>query len=169
MMIGGAIALRGAEAALYLLPMGGLFISWLLPPERATWLESLLHVAVIPILAALAVIRIELFVHFALWPMLLFIVLAGDGRWIGAWLGAMLLGGRRALRTMRLVIGVMSCGPTQLAVAVIAAHADLLDESLLLAIVFSATVLEVLTPARRTFAQRIARTEAELNDRAQQD
>lgn len=154
--------LRGASGLLYVLPLVALAMSWIAPRIESRQIDSLLHVILIPSMAALATISVELFIHFALWPLLLFILLSGDGRWLGSWLGAMLLGGRKGLRTMRLMIGVMACGPTQLAFAVIAAHGDLLDESLVMAIIAGAVLLEILTPARRRLARHIARTEQEL-------
>ncbi len=114
---------------------------------------------VIPALAALAAVRIEFFAHFALWPILLLLALSGDGRWLGALVGAMMLGGRRGLRTMRLVLGSMACGPTQLAIVALTANLWLIPGQAIMALTFGAVLIEATAPLRRSMAKRL--TEAE--------
>ncbi len=156
--------ISGMTGLLVALPLIALLVGQSIRKLDAQWIDGLVQFVLLPVLAALAAIKVELFIHFAIWPVLLFVALSGDGRWLGAFIGAMLLGGRRALRTMRLAIGVMACGPTQIAVAAIAGHGGLLDGSLLLAILSGAVLIEVFTPARRALAERIAQTEAELDE-----
>ena len=160
--------IAGTRGLLLTLPMYGLIVSWVIRRINARWFDMMLHFVLLPMLGACAASKLELFVHFVIWPVLLFVLLSGDGRWLGALLGALLLGGRRGLRTMRLVVGVMACGPTQLAVAVIAGHGELLDGPLLLAVVSGAVLIELLAPMRRGLAERIARTEAELEELEQE-
>jgi hypothetical protein len=118
----------------------------------------------LPALAACAAVRIEVIEHFAFWPLLILLLLSGDGRWLGAVTGALLLGGRRALRTMRLVLGSMACGPTQLAVLALAVHLWALPDELPLALLVGAIVIDATTPARRKIAQQLIEAETELSD-----
>ena len=76
----------------------------------------------------------------------------------------MILGGRKNLRTMRLVLGSMACGPTQLAIAAIAVHTSTVDQNIPLALLLGAVIIEVTTPARRAMSRRLAQTEAELEE-----
>ena len=99
--------------------------------------------------------RIDLFLHASLWPPLLLILLSGDGRWVGATIGALLPGGRPGLRTMRLVMPAMACGPTQIAFAALVLHEALLPEDLVLALVAGAVLVEATTPWRGRIAGSI--------------
>ena len=82
----------------------------------------------------------------------------------GAFLGAMLPGGRKTLRTTRLVIGSMSAGTTQLAVTAIAAHVWAIPETLILPLLLGSLLIEFTAPARRQFARHLAEMEAELEE-----
>jgi hypothetical protein len=118
----------------------------------------------LPLLAASVGLRIDIYTHFALWPIVMFVLLSGDGRWLGAFMGAMLPGGRTGMRTMRLVMGSMACGPTQLAVAALAAHTWSLPESIPYALLLGAVYIETSTPLRRIMARRLAQTEEEMEE-----
>lgn len=118
----------------------------------------------LPVLAACAAVRIEVIEHFAFWPLLVLLLLSGDGRWLGAVTGSLLLGGRSGLRTMRLVLGSMACGPTQLAVLVIALHLWALPDELPLALLIGALVIDATTPARRKIARDLAEVETEWSN-----
>lgn len=120
--------------------------------------------AFLPALAGCAAVKIELFEHFAFWPLLVLLLLSGDGRWLGAVTGALLLGGRSGLRTMRLVLGSMACGPTQLAVLAIAVHLWALPDELPLAMLLGAIVIDATTPARRRIAEQLVEAETEISD-----
>jgi hypothetical protein len=137
---------------------------WLIPaPTRAVpALRALLNHLVLPAAAACVAVKIDLLDDFAFWPALVIMLLSGDGRWLGAFAGATILGGRRGLRTMRLVLGSMAAGPTQLAVAAVAVHAWLLSPRWALALLLGAVVLELMAPARRGMARKLIRTEQEI-------
>ena len=110
--------------------------------------------------------RIEFFNAFSLGPIILLGILSADGRWVGALFGALLPGGRKGLRTMRLVIGSMACAPTQLAVATLALHTRLISESTALALLGGAALIAITDGARRRMALQLASAEDEL-DRAE--
>lgn len=118
----------------------------------------------LPVLAACAAVRIEVIEHFAFWPLLVLLLLSGDGRWLGAVTGALLLGGRPLLRSMRLVLGSMACGPTQLALLAIAAHLSALPDELPLALLVGAVVIDATAPARRKIARELAEVESEWSN-----
>jgi len=130
--------------------------------RRAVSGLGLVNLLLLPALAALVAIKIDLFAHFSFWLIVVIVLLSDDGRWLGAYLGAMLPGGRPGLRTMRLVMGAMAAGPTQLAIAASAAHAWLLDGAATLALLLGALVMEVTAPARRGMAARIAEAEEQI-------
>ncbi len=115
-----------------------------------------------PILTAIALLRVDLLEAFAFWPVLLVLLLSGDGRWTGAFLGAMLPGGRRGLRTMRLVMPAMAAGPTQLAVAAIATVAWMIPQDLTLALLLGVLAIEASAPVREATVDRLLEVEDEL-------
>jgi hypothetical protein len=133
-------------------------------PFIDTIVRNLLDIALVPSLAACATLRINPFLEFAFWPFLAFVLLSGDARWLGAFLGAMLPGGRRGLRTMRLVLGSMACGPTQLAITALASHQWALSGPILFALICGAVIIEVTAPLRRSLSRRLIETEAELDE-----
>jgi len=118
----------------------------------------------IPALTAAVAIKINMYQHITLWALIVFVLLSGDGRWLGAYIGTMTLGGRRSLRSMRLVLGSMACGPTQLAVTAIALHVWLIPETLGLALLAGAILIEITTPMRRRMAAELTEAEAEIEE-----
>lgn len=166
----GLFMLRDMASLPLLLPLLALPLGWLLPTIMpgvsmqkkvpGTFFDAVM----IPSLAACVAFKADLFGEFAIWPVIVIMLLSDDGRWIAAFLGAMIPGGRRALRTMRLTLGSMAAGPTQLAVTAIGAHAGLIPASLVLPLMLGAALIEVTAPARRGIARRLAETEAELDD-----
>ncbi|MDY7108139.1 MAG: hypothetical protein SYC29_05835, partial [Planctomycetota bacterium] len=175
------VMVRGAAGMLWWLPLLALPLGWLLPPpecrkkgsgvvsrREASGEEPVtappvmggaLECVFVPLLAACVGMRIDIHGHFALWPIIVFVLLSGDGRWTGAFMGAMLPGGRGGMRTMRLVMGSMACGPTQLAVAALAAHTWALPASIPCALLLGAIYIEASAPFRRIMARRLAETE----------
>lgn len=121
----------------------------------------------IAMLAALMAIRIDLHISWT-WTMLGMVValglLADDGRWLGALIGAMLPGGRSGLRTMRLVMPAMAAGPTQLAVAALAMQTWLLPERFALPLLAGVILIEVTAPARRNIAAQLVEVESEIEN-----
>ncbi|MHC5024604.1 MAG: hypothetical protein ACYTGG_11980 [Planctomycetota bacterium] len=170
---------RGLEGLAWSMCLLALPLGWALPAlasesrdavtelRPAPWsarrvAEEVLRCALVPSVAACLAVRIEVFAHFAFWPLVVLVILSGDGRWIGAFIGAMLPGGRRWLRTMRLVMGSVACGPTQVAVAAMAVHAWSLPETIPLGLLAGAILIEMTTPMRRAVAWRLAEAEEEL-------
>ena len=128
------------------------------------WVEPVL----VPVLAGCVAIKIDLFAHFAVWPIVVLLLLSGDGRWLGAYLGAMVLGGRRSLRTMRLVLGTMACGPTQLAITALAIHTWSIPGEYAMALLLGAVLIETTVGARRSMARRLIQTEEEIEQMTQE-
>jgi len=150
------------QLVLVLPPLMALAAAWLLPRLHGAYAAHARDSVLVPWVTALLAMRIEFFEHLSLWMIVTAIILSGDGRWFGAFLGAMLSGVRRSLRTMRLVLGVMSAGPAQIAFAAIALHAGLIGEQPAYALLAGAVVMELTTNARRGMAQRIEETEEEM-------
>jgi hypothetical protein len=139
-------------------------VGWLIPAAAkapGTVREVLSHVLV-PAVASCVGVKVDLHDDFAFWPILVILLLSGDGRWLGAFAGATILGGRRGLRTMRLVLGSMAAGPTQLAVTAVALHTWLLSPRFGMALLMGAVLVELMAPARRGMARRLLRTEEEI-------
>ncbi len=128
------------------------------------WVEIVL----VPVLAGCVAIKIDLFEHFAVWPIVVILLLSGDGRWFGAFVGAMILGGRRSLRTMRLVLGSMACGPTQLAITALAIHTWSIPGEYAMALLLGAVLIETTVGARRSMAKRLIQTEKEIQQMTQE-
>ena len=128
------------------------------------WVERVL----VPVLAGCVAIKIDLFAHYAMWPIIVILLLSGDARWFGAFLGAMVLGGRRSLRTMRLVLGSMACGPTQLAVTALAIHTRSIPGEFAMALLLGAVLIETTVGARRSMARRLIETEEEIQRMTQE-
>lgn len=145
------------------LPLLAAPLSWLIWASGGRWIERALHHVLAPTLAACVAMRVDFYENFAFWPILIVLLLSGDGRWLGAFAGAMLLGGRHNLRTMRLVLGAMASGPTQLAVAAVAVHMRVIDGEWALALLLGAVLIEVTVNARRSMAQRLVATEHEID------
>lgn len=128
------------------------------------WVEIVL----VPVLAGCVAVKIDLFANFAIWPIIVILLLSGDARWLGAFLGAMVLGGRRSLRTMRLVLGSMACGPTQLAVTALAIHTGSIPGEYAMALLLGAVLIETTVGARRSMARRLIETEEEIERMTQE-
>lgn len=126
------------------------------------FLQRALDWILLPALAAMVASRIELFEHFVLWPIVVAVILSGDGRWLGAFMGAMLSGARKSLPTMRLVLGAMSAGTAQIAFTAVALGAGVIEEQLAYALILGAVVTEATAPFRRHTARRIEETEEEI-------
>ncbi len=138
------------------------------PQKEAGIFFRVTQVLLVPTLTACVAIRIDLFEHFALWPIVVILLLSGDARWFGAFVGAMVLGGRRSLRTMRLVLGSMACGPTQLAVTALAIHTRSIPGEFAMALLLGAVLIETTVGARRAMAKRLIQTEQEIEHMTQE-
>ena len=129
--------------------------------RRMRW--TAMHVMV-PTLTACVAVKIELYEQFRWWPILVLVLLSSDGRWLGALLGAMLPGGRRSMRSMRLVMGASAAGPTQLALAALALHAAVISEPAAYGLLLGAIVIETTVNARRAMAMQLIEAERELGE-----
>lgn len=173
---------RGMEGAVRLSPLVALPLAWLSElrlgrriaeservssnnDQRQSPMRALILEWLIAMLAALVAIRIDLHISWT-WTMLGMVVtlglLADDGRWLGALIGAMLPGGRSGLRTMRLVMPAMAAGPTQLAVSALALQAWMLPERFALPLLAGVILIEVTAPMRRSMAGQLAEVEEEI-------
>lgn len=152
------------DKLVWLAPMLAHPISWLLPKFGSVFVKRTLEHVLFPLLAALVMIRVDLILHARIGMIIVIMLLAGDGRWLGAFCGAMAPGGRRSLRTMRLILGTMSCGPTMLAVAGIGVATGALGESPTLALALGVGLIEATTPMRRLMARRLAETDEEIEE-----
>ena len=154
-----AASLLAAPLAHHLFPQKGSgVVSEGIGASLGGWVERVL----VPVLAGCVAIKIDVFSHYAMWPIIVILLLSGDARWLGAFLGAMVLGGRRSLRTMRLVLGSMACGPTQLAVTAIAIHTGSIPGEYAMALLLGAVLIETTVGARRSMARRLIETEEEI-------
>jgi hypothetical protein len=160
--LGAARVFGGPSLLLAMSPALALPLSWLLAavaPLRHAALAALQQHLLLPMLAAAVAVRVDLFAHFDLWPIVLLMLLSGDGRWLGAMAGALVPGGRSPLRTMRLVLGSMSCGPTQLVVSALALWNGIIQERFAFGLLAGAALIEVLGPARRAIAHKLVQAE----------
>jgi hypothetical protein len=163
------VVAHGARGALWALPGWAGVLSWFFSRGFAAAASSIGQSVLLPGVTAASWIEVEIFHHFALWPIVLLVLIAGDGRWFGALVGAMLAGGRGALRSMRLVMGAMSAGGAQVAFASIAFASGAIAETPLFALLAGALYMELLTAARRRLAARIEEAEEELESGAGSD
>lgn len=151
----GLWTLRQHTGMLWLWPLAATVLSWALPAARPSKLTRaarfVTQYIAIPTLAASVAVKIELFQHFAIWPLLVILILSGDGRWLGAVIGLMLLGKHNGTQAMKIGLGAMASGPTQLAVLAIAAHGWLLDGTMLFALLGGVLYIELSVPVRRWF------------------
>lgn len=115
-------------------------------------------------LCALAMVRIELFRDAAPWLIVALAVLGGDGRVAGAFLGAVLAGGRRPLRALRLSLVAGAAAPTQLALAAPAVCAEVVSPRLGMALLASAAFVELTGTVRARVAASIRELDANSTD-----
>lgn len=151
------------------MPIAVMIAGWVAPPVHGHWLRRAFEHSAVPIVVACAAITVNFFADLWFWPVLLFLLLSGDGRWLGAVIGASALGGRRGLRSMRLVLGAMAAGPSQAAVAAMGAQLDVLPNHLVVAALLGAVLIEVATPARRKVARGLEKTEHEIDEILEQE
>ena len=162
--LSGLWLLRGVHDVMFGLPVALMLAGWIAPPLRGDLFKRMLEHTAVPIVAACAAVKVDFVADLALVPILLFLILSGDGRWLGALIGATALGGRRGLRSMRLVLGTMAAGPTQAAIAALGAQLGVLPKPLVLAALLGAALIEIATPARRKFAESLEKTEREIDE-----
>lgn len=140
-------------AALAAAPAGWLVTRFV---SGGAFIRGLLKFVVVPAVTAVVAVRIDVLADLAFWPVVVLVLLSSDGRWLGAFTGAQVLGGRGGMRTMRLVMGSTAAGPTQIAVTAVAVSTWSIDASMGLALLAGAVLIEVTGPARRGVAERLA-------------
>lgn len=142
----------GVQSTLVLAPLLALPIGWLVPSQVVRAGVPVF----VPALAALTAIQLEIYVHADVWILLLLIIAGADARWAGATLGGLLTGGRTPRSTLRLTIGSMACGSTQLALAALLLHNEMIREPVALGLLVSAAILGLTTRMRRRLAAELA-------------
>lgn len=119
----------------------------------------------IPPLTALAVLPTELFLD-ARWMVMLVLALsAGDGRWLGACIGALLSGRRAPSAAARLVLPTAACSQTTVACCAIGLHAQLLPADLGLGLLAGAALAAATPSLRRRVDQGLGEVGGHRSDR----
>ncbi len=149
-----------AQGLLVAVPLLIAIIPWL-SPQLSQFVKGAANHLFVPVLGACVGMKIDIYADFSFWPFIALLIIGGDVRWMGAYFGAMSLGGRSSLRTMRLVLASMACGPTQLAVTAIAIHTWSMPGKYAFALLLSAVLIEITVSARRSMAKRLIETEYE--------
>ena len=149
------------QGLLMAVPFAAIAIPWLIP-QISQFIRGAANQLLVPVLCACLGMKIDIYADFSFWPIITLMIIGGDVRWLGAYFGAMVLGGRSSLRTMRLVLGSMACGPTQLAVTAIAIHTWSIPGKYAFALLLSSILIEITVGARRTMAKRLIETEEEI-------
>jgi hypothetical protein len=140
---------------LWAAPLAAVPLGWVARWPAVEVSRRILSLVVVPAVTACVAVRIDVLADLTPWPVVVVVLLSTDGRWLGAFTGAQVLGGRRGLRTMRLVMASTVAGPTQIVVAAIAVSTWSISTSLALALLLGAVLIEVTGPARRAVAQRL--------------
>jgi len=143
-------------------------LSWFLPAQtsddsRVRW-RGRAELLVLPPLITTSIATVDVVSSFHIWFIIVVMLLSGDGRWQAAVIGAQTLGGRRGLLTMRLTLGMMSCGATQFAVLAVGVSIEALDGRSAVAIALAAMMLDVLSPARRHVARELRQVDEAQDD-----
>ena len=150
---------HGWTGLLWAAPLAAVPLGWMTNWPAVEVTRRVLGLVIVPAMTACVAVRIDVLADGTLWPVVVLVLLSTDGRWLGAFTGAQVLGGRRGLRTMRLVMACTAAGPSQIVVAAIAVSTWSIDPSLALALLLGAVLIEVTGPARRAVAQRLAEDE----------
>ncbi len=172
----------GVGSVVFMLPLMAMPVGWIIAQrlqvvapshetaEDRTVIQRAGRWVIEPTIATLtAILCLSIDLHTQLsWTILAMIValalIADDGRWLGALLGALMLGGRQLLRTSRLVMPAMAAGTTQLSIAVLAIQAALLPERFALPLLAGVLLIELTAHTRRRMTRQIAEVERELDE-----
>lgn len=164
MVVGAIWKMGGTEKLIWASPLLAMPLGWLIPASWGKFFRGFLELVLLPVLATCVAMKVNFIRDFHIWMVFIALIFSGDGRWLGAYFGAMSLGGRKSLRTMRLILGVMACGPTMLAIAGIGIYSASLSGQGTLALLLGAAMIELTTPARRATAKRLLMTEREIEE-----
>ena len=153
-----AITASHPLAAALIAALGGTFVisalfgSRLVPASLATVLVG----GAVPVLAALAAVRVEPFLDVRWGVLILLAVVAEDGRWIGATLGTWLPGGVPFLGAMRLGLVAVPAAPMMLAFVAVSLSAGLLAPAAGAGLLVGVLLIEGLAPVRHRMAADLA-------------
>lgn len=134
-------------------------------PLHARVFPRIASTILLPGVTALAATVIEVFQHTGILLPILCTLIAGDGRWLGAWIGAGVIGGRTTggWRALRFTMPVMSTGPMQVVFIALAAWMRLLPETIIFALLIAAAYMEASLPLRRSMNRTITSLAAPPN------
>ncbi|MCA9290886.1 MAG: hypothetical protein KDA25_07145 [Phycisphaerales bacterium] len=138
----------------------GIPVGWLVTRRGGRVTRALTMGVLLPGLAAMTMLRIEPFLHASFWPIAAVLIVSGDGRWLGATIGALLPGGRRGWTAMRLGLPLYAAGPMQVAIVALGLWTDRLGGTMALALVIGAAATEVSAGLRRWLSARLDDAEA---------
>jgi len=155
LVVAALVRAHGWIGLLWAAPLAAAPLGWMVNRSAVEVTRRVLNLVIVPAITACVAIRIDVLGDLSPWPVVVLVLLSTDGRWIGAFTGAQVLGGRGGLRTMRLVMASTAAGPTQIVVAAIAVSTWSISTSLALALLLGAVLIEVTGPARRSVAQRL--------------
>jgi hypothetical protein len=154
-VVAALVRAHGSIGLLWAAPLAAIPLGWMANWPAAEVARGALGLVIVPAVTATVAIRIDLLGDLRPWPVLILVLLSTDGRWLGAFTGAQILGGRRPMGTMRLVMASTAAGPTQIVVTAIAVSTWSIDTGLALALLLGAILIETTGPARRSVARRL--------------
>ncbi len=152
-----AWTVQQAMSLVWILPLLLLPLCWSIPRKQLAWLTWLTDNAAIPSIVATTLVLIHPIEAFSFWPVIVVLLVSGDGRWLGGMFGLTILGGRSSMSTMRLTMPLVDAGVSQLCMASLLFGVGVLRPELTLAAIIGVVFLELSAPMRRKFAISIAR------------
>jgi len=102
-----------------------------------------LHAIFVPLFFATLGLQIDFLVGLALWPTLIFSIVAISGKFIGAWIGAR-LGGQAQQTSLLMGLIFIPGGAMEIVVATLAMELELIGQTIFVAIVFAALASSIL-------------------------
>ena len=153
-----AWTVQQAMALVWLLPLLLLPLCWSIPRKQLAWLTWFTDKVAIPSIVATTLVLIHPIEAFSFWPVLVVLLISGDGRWLGGMFGLTILGGRSSISTMQLTMPLVDAGVSQLCMASLLFGVGVLHPELALAAIIGVVFLELSAPMRRKFAISISRT-----------
>lgn len=109
-----------------------------------------------PLLAALVMVKLELLLDASVWIIILVVIVSGDGRWLGTFIGGRLAARRGVLTTMALALPSLAAAPMQLGIVAIGMASGVLPSGLALPLVAGVAVIELSERLRLRMADHLA-------------
>ena len=126
-------------------------------------LRKTCEVILLPSLAAMTVIQVDVLAEATLLEILVVTILAGDGRWLGAAIGLALQGTARIERVVADTIGFVDDAMIpQLSVIAVLSALQLISPSWVTSLLAATIVIELTSPLRRRIAAWLRRAPSEL-------